>query len=55
MIEVKSVGDMPAHSLSRHTLAEVIKPRFEEIFKMIRKEGMFRMGWDTMKALWTMK
>lgn len=38
MIEVKSVGDMPAHSLSRHTLAEVIKPRFEEIFRMIRKE-----------------
>jgi electron transfer flavoprotein-quinone oxidoreductase len=25
------------------------------IVKMIRKEGAFRMGWDTMKALWTMK
>jgi electron transfer flavoprotein-quinone oxidoreductase len=25
------------------------------ILKMVRKEGMFRMGWDTMKALWTMK
>jgi electron transfer flavoprotein-quinone oxidoreductase len=25
------------------------------IFKMIRKEGMFRMGWDTFKALWAMK
>src|SRR6266576_3900981 len=25
------------------------------IFKMLRKEGMFRMGWDTFKALWTMK
>ena len=25
------------------------------ILKMVRKQGMFRMGWDTMKALWTMK
>jgi electron transfer flavoprotein-quinone oxidoreductase len=25
------------------------------IFKMLRKEGMLRMGWDTFKALWTMK
>jgi electron transfer flavoprotein-quinone oxidoreductase len=26
-----------------------------KILKMLRKEGMFRMGWDTFKALWTMK
>ena len=26
-----------------------------KIFKMIRQEGMFRMGWDTFKALWAMK
>jgi electron transfer flavoprotein-quinone oxidoreductase len=26
-----------------------------KIFKMLRKQGMFRMGWDTFKALWTMK
>jgi electron transfer flavoprotein-quinone oxidoreductase len=25
------------------------------ILKMLRKEGMVRMGWDTLKALWTMK
>jgi len=25
------------------------------IFRMVRKEGMFRMGWDTFKALWAMK
>jgi len=25
------------------------------ILKMLRKQGMFRMGWDTLKALWTMK
>jgi electron transfer flavoprotein-quinone oxidoreductase len=27
----------------------------KKIFKMIRREGMFRMGWDTFKALWAMK
>jgi electron transfer flavoprotein-quinone oxidoreductase len=25
------------------------------ILKMLRKEGMVRMGWNTLKALWTMK
>ena len=25
------------------------------ILKMVRQEGMFQMGWDTLKALWTMK
>jgi hypothetical protein len=25
------------------------------ILKMLRKEGMLRMGRDTLKALWTMK
>src|ERR1700686_3750451 len=25
------------------------------ILKMLRKEGLFRMGWGTLKALWTMK
>jgi hypothetical protein len=25
------------------------------ILKMVRKQGMFRMGWDTLKAAWTMK
>jgi electron transfer flavoprotein-quinone oxidoreductase len=27
----------------------------KKILKMIRQEGMFRMGWDTLKALWAMK
>ena len=26
-----------------------------KIFRMVRKEGMFKMGWDTVKALWAMK
>ena len=25
------------------------------ILKMLRKEGLFRMAWGTLKALWTMK
>ena len=27
----------------------------KKILKMLRQEGLFKMGWDTMKALWTMK
>jgi electron transfer flavoprotein-quinone oxidoreductase len=25
------------------------------ILRMLRKQGLFRMGWDTAKALWAMK
>lgn len=38
VIEVRGVGDGPVRQLSRHTLAEVIKPRYEEIFRFLRKE-----------------
>ncbi|MBI2384220.1 MAG: cell division protein FtsA [Gammaproteobacteria bacterium] len=37
-IEVPSVGDRPPRRLSRLTLAEVIKARYEELFRFIRKE-----------------
>lgn len=43
-IEVKSVGDSPSRRLSRQTLAEVIKPRYEELFRFIRKE-LHRSDW----------
>lgn len=43
-IEVRSVGDNPPRTLSRHTLAEVIKPRYEELFRFIRKE-LIRSDW----------
>jgi cell division protein FtsA len=43
-IEVKSVGEAPPRRLSRHTLAEVIKPRYEELFRFIRKE-LHRSDW----------
>ncbi|MFA5939129.1 MAG: cell division protein FtsA [Sinimarinibacterium sp.] len=43
-IEVKGVGDQAPRRLARLTLAEVIKPRYEELFRFIRKE-LHRSDW----------
>ena len=32
-IEVHSVGGRPSRAMSRHTLAEVIEPRYQELFE----------------------
>jgi cell division protein FtsA len=37
-IEVPSVGGRPSRTMSRHTLAEVIEPRYQEIFELIQDE-----------------
>ena len=37
-IDVPSVGENPPRRLSRHMLAEVMKPRYEELFRYVRKE-----------------
>ncbi|TRW50565.1 cell division protein FtsA [Aliidiomarina halalkaliphila] len=37
-IEVPSVGGRPSRSMSRHTLAEVVEPRYQELFELIRDE-----------------
>jgi len=37
-IEVPSVGDRPPRRLARQTLAEVVEPRYEELFGLIRDE-----------------
>ncbi|MFT5162390.1 MAG: cell division protein FtsA [Alteromonadaceae bacterium] len=37
-IEVPSVGGRPARSMSRHTLAEVIEPRYQELFEFVLEE-----------------
>jgi len=37
-IEVPSVGGRPARSMSRHTLAEVVEPRYHELFELIQEE-----------------
>ena len=37
-IEVPSVGDKPPRTLTRQTLAEVVEPRYEELFSLIYDE-----------------
>lgn len=37
-IEVPSVGGRAARSMSRHTLAEVVEPRYHELFELIQEE-----------------
>ncbi len=38
LIEVPSVGDRPSRNMSRQTLAEVIEPRYAELFGLIHDE-----------------
>src|ERR1700743_2193733 len=44
-IEVPSVGDRPARRLARQTLAEIVEPRYEELFNLIREE-LRRSGFE---------
>lgn len=37
-IDVPSVGDRPPRCLSRQTLAEVVEPRYEELFTLVQEE-----------------
>ncbi|MGH8248393.1 MAG: cell division protein FtsA [Gammaproteobacteria bacterium] len=48
-IEVPSVGDRPARRLSRQTLAEVVEPRYEELFTLVQAE-LRRSGYEDMVA-----
>ena len=48
-IDVTSVGDRAARSLSRHTLAEVVEPRYEEFFELAREE-LQRSGFENLIA-----
>ncbi|MET4693708.1 cell division protein FtsA [Endozoicomonas lisbonensis] len=45
MIKVPSVGDRPARELSRQSLAEVVEPRYEELFTLIQQE-LRRSGFE---------
>jgi cell division protein FtsA len=38
LIDVNTVGDRPSRQLSRKTLAEVIEPRYEELYTLIQQE-----------------
>ncbi len=49
MVQVPSVGDRPARSLSRKLLAEIIEPRVEEMFDLVSRE-LKRTGYEGMLA-----
>jgi cell division protein FtsA len=44
-IEVPSVGDRPPRRLARQTLAEVVQPRYEELFSLVQAE-LRRSGFE---------
>jgi len=48
-IEVPSVGERPARRLSRQTLAEVVEPRYEELFTLVQAE-LRRSGYEDLIA-----
>ena len=48
-IEVPSVGDRPPRRLSRQTLAEVVEPRYEELFSLVQAE-LRRSGFEDLIA-----
>ena len=45
MIEVPSVGDRPRRRLSKRALAEVVEPRYEELFNLVKAE-LRRSGFE---------
>jgi len=48
-IDVPSVGERPSRRLSRQTLAEVVEPRYEELFTLIQAE-LRRSGFEDLVA-----
>jgi len=48
-IEVPSVGDRPPRHLARHTLAEVVEPRYEELMGLVQAE-LRRSGFEDLTA-----
>src|SRR4030095_5596781 len=48
-IEVPSVGDRRARRMARQTLAEIVEPRYEELFGLVREE-LRRSGFEEVIA-----
>jgi cell division protein FtsA len=48
-IEVPSVGERPPRRLARQTLAEIVEPRYEELFGLVRDE-LRRSGFEELIA-----
>ena len=46
-VEVPSVGDRPARTFSRRDIAEILEPRVEEMFELVRRE-ITRAGYEGM-------
>ena len=44
-VEVPSVGNRPVRRMSRQTLAEVVEPRYEELFSLVQAE-LIRTGYE---------
>ncbi|MEC8756066.1 MAG: cell division protein FtsA, partial [Pseudomonadota bacterium] len=49
VIKVPGVGDKPDRELSRQTLAEVVEPRYDELFKLVQAE-LRRSGFEHLVA-----
>ena len=49
MIKVPGVGDKPARELSRQSLAEVVEPRYDELFTLVQAE-LRRSGFEDLVA-----
>ncbi|MEM7096902.1 MAG: cell division protein FtsA [Pseudomonadota bacterium] len=49
VIKVPGVGDKPARDLSRQSLAEVVEPRYDELFTLIQAE-LRRSGFEDLLA-----
>jgi cell division protein FtsA len=49
IINVPGVGDRPTRNLSRQALAEVVEPRYEELFTLIQSE-LRRSGYEDLVA-----
>ena len=49
VIRVPGVGDKPERELSRQTLAEVVEPRYDELFRLIQAE-LRRSGFEDVVA-----
>ena len=49
VIKVQGVGDKPEKEMSRQTLAEVVEPRYDELFRLIQAE-LQRSGFENVIA-----
>ncbi len=49
LVEVMSVGDRPGRTLSKRALAEVVEPRYEELFHLVKTE-LHRSGFEEFLA-----